>query len=180
MLVFGGNTDWGFLNVIFQYDTIMDQWKILPTELPQKMSEFGYVISTDERFILIFDLKHSQKIWIWNLEDMTFRESVVVVPMNDNGGFWKKVHTKCVMMKCPEMDDESEEYKDLLVMGVIKEWLDESNMSMDVVRMIKEFYFDEYIHVIVRNAAREEVFHRGIKLRKVLIPSNCNSLTDSF
>ena len=75
-------------------------------------------------------------------------------------------------MPCLDNDYESGRYKDLLVSGVMKKWLNNEDLyiTTDVLKMMTRFYFDEYVCCIFKHPLKQAVYHRGIKLRDLLIP----------
>merc|ERR1712176_648312 len=74
-------------NTIYEYDGLTKKWtKLEHTKMPHKMCGFGYVLSDDERFIVIFggqkqgNKQYLNEIFYLNLNNMEWTKSSIKCP----------------------------------------------------------------------------------------------------
>eukprot|EP01084_Bolivina_argentea_P158022 275314_1 len=152
LLLLGGynHTDWICSDAIYSYDIDKNEWVEINTTLPVAMDSFGYVLTTDKKYLLIFggsdeDSRKKDAIYIMDIETMLIVKS---------------------RLKCPE---KGEYYailgfdslsNDTLVNGYIKCcWKLEGfkclrKPSDDIVSIIQSFHFDEVIHLFEKTNGR--------------------------
>ena len=74
------------LDDIWCYDKKIKKWSLMDVKLPIKINSFGYILTPDERFVIIFGGEVMDKliddIWIWDLDKMEFKKSKLKCPMN--------------------------------------------------------------------------------------------------
>ena len=73
------------LDDIWCYDINEDKWSMINIKLPIGMNSFGYSITPDQRYVIIFGGEVKDKlvddIWIWDLQTMEFIKSELKCPM---------------------------------------------------------------------------------------------------
>lgn len=152
IFVFGGGSD---NDLIFSYSIFNKKCRKMDLKLPIKLSRFGYVLTKDNRFIILFGglttgFQDIDTIYIWNLETMQFRESETKCPIPDT--FY------AVIMGNTEKDEK-------LIQGFIRnEFEDISFIPNDVINLIVSWYSDEEIHLFDDREGR----HWRIGLSQIL------------
>lgn len=164
LILFGGYncTEWESQRDILIYDLKRDNsWKRSNVRLPIAMDSFGYVLSMDEKYIIIFggSDKHNKcmdVIYILDIELMKIRKlNELYCPRKGN------------FHACIGHDTINNE---LLVRGFIKDcwklniFKNVRRLSDVVIRLIQSYHFDEVIHLF----DKKDGAHWKIKLDKII------------
>ena len=140
ILLFGGFNEYLSRDNIFSCDIMGDhKWEKLKLKLPITLCDFGYALTLDEQFIIIFGgysfHNYIDCIWIWDLQLMQFKESGIKCPVK--GTFHVII-----------MDDI--EQKLVLIMGYFRKSLNIQFVSKDVIEMIGSWFCYEFVHLFQR------------------------------
>ena len=163
LLLFGGYncTEWESRKDILIYDLKRYSWERAKIRLPIAMDSFGYVLSMDERYMIIFggSDKHNKcmnSIYILDVEIMKIRK------LNE--------------LQCPQKGNfhaivgHDTINNELLVRGYIKDcwklnlFKNVRRLSDVVIRLIQSYHFDEVIHLF----CKKDGSHWKIKMDTVI------------
>ena len=168
VLVFGGHETneemYGRkLSDIYKYSLINNLWSMLDVDLlPFDMNRFGYVMTKDERYVIIMGGntdKWPQKdnmIFIADLDERVLRKSEMTLPFEG---------------ECEAILMGNKEENDLLVHGFVKNVMKlngngyQMNVPFALISLIAVWHSVEYIHVIQYSS------HVKIKLDMILLKS---------
>eukprot|EP01083_Nonionella_stella_P102579 291901_1 len=141
VMLFGGYdcTNAMGYDTIWIFDTKRYEWQQLyDVKLPQKMHSFGYILSENERYCILFggknrDIDNLSNIYIWDLHHMIFYESVIKAP---SGG------CHAVLMH--------NEKDQVLVCGYIRnmEKCLRIHIPNDVIRLVIIYHKTENVHIM--------------------------------
>ena len=141
------------LDTIFTYNIEKAEHKLLDLKLPKEMCLFGCVITNDEKYVIIFGglyiltlntfkMENLQKIYIFDMNEMTVRESSIQCP--DASTYNAIVMTNHV--------------QELIVLGYIRKcWsLTEFDgftpLSADIMNLIYRWYVEEMVYLLDRKS----------------------------
>ena len=117
VLCFGGydlGTNKTRLNGVYQYKLSTQKWQTMDVVLPYKMDSFGWILTNDERYIILFGggiddhNTWNDDIFLWNLESMVISKSEIKCPqkglftaviMPNDEIFLQRVFDKCCHWK---------------------------------------------------------------------------------
>eukprot|EP01084_Bolivina_argentea_P100609 180588_1 len=133
------------INSIYSFDFLKDKWTKESATLPKSMESFGCVVTTNEKYILMFGGSYNyvtmDDIYIMDTLSMTIVKSNMKCP--NNGDFY--AHLEFGFMS-----------NDLIVFGFIRncwnrqEFVGLRKPSDDIIEMIQMFHFTEIIHLFDR------------------------------
>ena len=161
LLVFGGWDLWNSIqvDVIYRYNISSGKSEKLDTKLPQRMSQFGHVITNDQRFIIIIGGYGAgvgdtglDTIYILNLDSMEFRQSRVSLPFCG---------------ECRAIIMENKDESDKLVHGFIRNEMNKYDMNIPFALIALIGIRNSalvYIHVMNRNGGQ----HWKVNVDKLL------------
>eukprot|EP01084_Bolivina_argentea_P201836 344952_1 len=141
ILLFGGVYNGEPNDEIWMYSLTYNdpKWELLTLKLPERMYGFGYALSSNEDYIFILGgstLYGSSKIiYVWNLEQMTFRLGHVACP--SSGWFF-------ALSMCHKYTVE------LVVNGYIRKRCFVF-IPQDILQLIKLLHGCEYIHLFLHD-----------------------------
>eukprot|EP01083_Nonionella_stella_P160928 526523_1 len=130
------------------------QWSESPSKMPYKVNMFGYVLSYDERFVIIFggekeNKSNSNEIWILDLHTMTWMPSNVHCP--------KSACYHAVLIS-------NQSTSTLCVSGWMRmQKLGLPALPLDVLDLICKWYSQETVHLFQRS----NNFHWTINLKHI-------------
>eukprot|EP01084_Bolivina_argentea_P110003 196490_1 len=144
-----------YTNCIFEYCLMNHIWRKCDIKLPIKMSPEACVLSTDEKYILIFgawivdekdqdfDTKYINDIYIWNLETMKITKSIRCCPIFTCYG------RKSVVVICNDCDK--------LIYGYLKQYCNAKKIPNDIMDLLRIWYQDDYVYL---NASNDGLMYR--------------------
>ena len=151
-LIFFGGYDYStytYFDTIWCHKIGDIKWNILNVKLPHKMMNFGYILTFDERFLIIFggtikegDMEEDlNEIWFLDLQN------TLTVPK------WEKS-----VVKCPTAGTlyavlmGSAEDNELLVNGYIREQMKDMELliPMEIIDLMCLWYSNEIVHLVTR------------------------------
>ena len=97
MLLFGGFEGSDCINTdnIYEYSFADKKWSILDAKLPIRCSSFGFILTPDDKYIIIFggwdQHRAIDDIYIWEIDRMIFRKCRLKCPV-------KSQYRACIMM----------------------------------------------------------------------------------
>ena len=155
LLLFGGlRLHEDFRKDIYRYSFQDKKWVLLSYKLPIAMELFGYILTFDEKYILIFGGYTGQDefdtIYIWDLQNMRFKKSEICCPIKD--GF-----LACIT---------AENIEPIVVNGFIRKYIeiDPKIVPQDIIQLIWNWCSDCFVHLI----SREDKKHWKIDINKIL------------
>ena len=141
LFVVGGDTIHRFCNK-------EKKWNILDFKLPQKLGLFELILTSDERYVIIF---HKSDIYVLDWKLMKMRKS--------------KLRSPCSKDLTAVLMDYKEE-NDLLVNGFINQETKrfEMNIPLALINLIGIWVSTQYVHVISKNSCLK---HHKIKIDQI-------------
>lgn len=139
VISFGGYKN-GYLDEIHEYNINDNTWSKLQNSVPVKLIIDGIAAILNEQYVLLFGGNHAatchKEIWIYSVNDQSFKESKVECPGQRGGQVFKTGD--------PEQDE-------LLVYGYIRSYWNDSFPPRDIINIIYKFFANEWIHLIERD-----------------------------
>ena len=142
---------------IWEYKIREKEWRKTETKLPKQLSEFGCVITNDERFILIFggydenDIDDSDEIFIMNLDTMEIKKSDVKCPM---GGRFRAAY-------CYDRGEKM----DILIAGYVGKYGVDGYIPKEIMKMMEMFCCQDYVHLVEKDSSK----HWRINVDEILM-----------
>lgn len=129
------------LDTINEYSFVDNKWKLLHLKMPIKTSEFGCVITSDDKYILFFGGKGENKgneIYILDLDKMEFFKSRIKCPRRA---------TYDAVLLCKD------DWKSLILLSYIHKQQREYkiNIPNEIVHVISMFICYDCVHLIPKN-----------------------------
>ena len=152
-------------DIIRKYSIPTQQWEELEIKLPHKITEFGHVITKDERFIIIMGgyggIKeyYQDTIFILDLYTMQFSKSDIRLPF---------------AQECEAIIMESKDENNLLVHGYIRKETEKFNnlfIPFALISLLSIWHSIEYLHIMNSTGCfrdHEIGEHWEINLNKIL------------
>eukprot|EP01084_Bolivina_argentea_P029068 53969_1 len=158
LFLFGGeqiSLPYKKLDCIWCYELNEKKWQKMDAKLPYEMSHIGCCYHEKTENIIIFDC---DRIWIWNLLTMTFRESVIKSPLGTE---------RCQSIMISNINSE------LIVFGYVREyWLNTHFGNATpfphkyIINLIEQWYHCDYIHLFAM--ARTPTLHWKINVFDII------------
>ena len=127
-------------DTIYVYSLLSKEWKKLDIKMPRKMFGFGYVITKDERYVIIMggnkeNMQLTDAIYILDLRVMKFCKCKIRLPFEG-----------C----CRAVIMGNETKNDLLVHGFVKNEMNKYRMNIPfaLISLIAIWHLTEYIYVV--------------------------------
>ncbi len=161
LLLFGGYDPGqsGRFNKMWSYDLKGKQWNSFGATLPYEMQSFGYILTKNERYVIIFggiaeDSSDLSGIYFLDLKDLKWYQCQQQLPLAG----------MCYAASYSEKED------DLLVYGYIREFMKkmEMNIPMDIYQLVLNKYKREFVHILSRHGAN----HQKIEIQHILNTAN--------
>ena len=132
-------------DTIYSYSISNKKWNTLSTQLPIPLCYFGYVLTKDEKKIIIFGgfsiyWENMNAIYICDIDTMKFKKADILCPtLNSIYG--------AVIMDCYD-NNELLTYGYLRLIWKSKLFLNLRFISMDVILIINSMYCMEYVYLL--------------------------------
>ena len=157
MLLLMGGYDAGcvkYLDDIWRYSLDQKRWEKLPHKLPMKCQSSAFVITLDEKYIIMFGgIQEGQPptkdIYIMDVDTFQFNKSKIECPDDGKANYFSKMFNAVIVSNRKKVD--------LVIYGFIKDcWRDKSFQHVayppdDVMEMVKLWYTVDDIHLMSRN-----------------------------
>ena len=158
LLLFGGY-DAGIiqpLDAIWKYDLMKKQWKKVST-LPLALQSFGFALTFDEKYIIIFggmssDFHYNHDIWIMNVDTFDVKKSKIKCP-----GYDEEIDPEEIDSEWKAVVANDRNRMGVVVTGFIRKcWLEEEIVKnlmfppYDVIQLIKTWCVMDNVHLISR------------------------------
>ena len=77
------------IDTIYSYDLKNKKWNLLPQKLPVPLAFFGYVLSDNEKYLIIMGGTmvvnvQTNRIWVMDVDNMQFKKCTIRCPAYDN------------------------------------------------------------------------------------------------
>ena len=166
ILIFGGcstNINKTFSDTIWRYTINENKWDLLECKMPIKTFGFGCVMTTDEKYVIIFDGYSENNprgkedgIYVLNMKQME----------------WKKCKLKCPIAKgCYGLIVPGKRDEDNVVYAFIRfvcDGIEVDHIPFDIIKLIDTMYSEcERVHLFIRNYNQ----HYAINVNDILF--NC-------